>query len=110
MGLSIVLASVHIEENEKISFPSLYECFNISQPASISAFPWISLLWIETSSRQGKTGDHTNIRRREKAGIGISPKIVSIFAQSGGWDIGYQCVLLESDFVSKFAKKSDLDL
>ena len=46
MGLSIVLASVHIEENvKKISFPSLYECFNISQPASISAFPWISLLW-----------------------------------------------------------------
>ena len=46
MGLSIVLASVHIEENErKISFSSLYECFNISQPTSISAFPWISLLW-----------------------------------------------------------------
>ena len=65
---------------------------------------------IETGSRQGKTGDHTNIRRREKVGIGLSPKIVSIFAQSGGWNIRYQCVLHESDFVSKFAKKSDLDL
>ena len=85
MGLSIVLASVHIEENEKKYL------FHLCMNALISASRLPSLhsrgfpcCGIETGSRQGKTGDHTNIRRREKVGIGLSPKIVSIFAQSGG--------------------------
>ena len=51
---------------------------------------------IETGSRQGKTGGHTNIRRREKVGIGLSPKIVSFLhsQEDGTSDIGVFCLNL----------------